>query len=662
MNNFLNKNKFQLLLFFIVGLLFIVNYQSGTYLSGWDNLQTELNPELAVKRAFFSVWEEYQSFGLTAGMAHATDLVRATFLWVVSFLIPQNIVRYFYHFLLLLLGGLGMMRLLRSRMTNRIAFLGAIFYMLNLGTVQMFYLSFEAFSSFFAFLPWAIWSFMKILNQVQDDNDSGQARMTKKTRNIWLHFIIINFLGTPAFYTQALFAVYLLVLGCVALGKLLTLKINNDSDPHSAEASRGKRARMTSMFILILIINSFWILPQLYFLKTKGSWITQAKANQIATERTYYQNLEKGTFANFLKLEGFYFDSKAANSQPLFLPWKFHFSGWVKILPNFFAFLMILGIYESIRKKKFEFIFIFIICSSALLSATPPFSWADTLIRKNSLINQVFRSPFTKFIIPYSLVYSYFVSQGISKILKARSNIVSNLFLASCFLLIIFYSFPSFRGFFISPEMKVKIPNDYLQLITYFKNENKNKRIALLPDYTFWGWFFHRWGYNGSGFLWYGIEQPIISRTFDVWSPASESYFWEQKQIIESEDLSRLETVYEKYNIDYILIDYSLIPVVSNYKSLQYDRIDEMFRKSKKIALAYQGENIALYKFNHAHKITNFIALTSDLTNIGPESKIISDDSAYSEIGIYKTDNKIPFNIYYPFLDLTSQTRITDKK
>ena len=172
MNNFLNKNKFQLLLFFIVGLLFIVNYQSGTYLSGWDNLQTELNPELAVKRAFFSVWEEYQSFGLTAGMAHATDLVRATFLWVVSFLIPQNIVRYFYHFLLLLLGGLGMMRLLRSRMTNRIAFLGAIFYMLNLGTVQMFYLSFEAFSSFFAFLPWAIWSFMKILNQVQDDNKS----------------------------------------------------------------------------------------------------------------------------------------------------------------------------------------------------------------------------------------------------------------------------------------------------------------------------------------------------------------------------------------------------------------------------------------------------------------------------------------------------------
>ena len=78
------KYKYQILLTIIVGVLFWVNYQSGTYLSGWDNLQTELNPWLAVKRAFFSVWEEYQSFGLTAGMAHAADLPRAIFLLIMS--------------------------------------------------------------------------------------------------------------------------------------------------------------------------------------------------------------------------------------------------------------------------------------------------------------------------------------------------------------------------------------------------------------------------------------------------------------------------------------------------------------------------------------------------------------------------------------------------
>src|SRR3990167_10966482 len=123
---FLKKYKYQILRFFIVLVLFSVNYKSGTYLSGWDNLQTELNPGLAVKRAVFSVWEEYQSFGLTAGMAHAADLPRTVFLWIMSFVIPQNMIRYFYHFLMLLLGGFGMFGLLAGfGFSGLLSFLGA---------------------------------------------------------------------------------------------------------------------------------------------------------------------------------------------------------------------------------------------------------------------------------------------------------------------------------------------------------------------------------------------------------------------------------------------------------------------------------------------------------------------------------------------------------
>jgi len=162
MKNFFNKYKYQLLLFIVVSVLFFVNYKSGTYLSGWDNLQTELNPGLAVKRAFFSVWEEYQSFGLTAGMAHAADLPRAVFLWIMSFIIPQNMIRYFYHFLMLLLGGMGAFVLFKKTSAVN-AFFGALFYMLNLGTVQIFYLPFESFSTFFALLPWGIWAFLFVI-------------------------------------------------------------------------------------------------------------------------------------------------------------------------------------------------------------------------------------------------------------------------------------------------------------------------------------------------------------------------------------------------------------------------------------------------------------------------------------------------------------------
>jgi len=457
-------------------------------------------------------------------------------------------------------------------------------------------------------------------------------------------------LGTPSFYTQQLFAVYMLILGCISLGFLL----NSSYKTTASKLILIKKILL--FFVLIFVINSFWILPQIYFLKSNGGWITQSKSNQIATEDTLYQNLEKGTLVNFIRLEGFYFDLKGINNTSLFAPWKDHFSGIFGLLPYAFAGLMILGLLKTIQEKKFEFVLIFVLCATTLLLATPPFSWINQLVRQIPIINQIFRSPFTKFIIPYSLVFSFFVALGIKTIVTKKNSLV---YLLIC-LFIILYSLPSFKGYFISPEMKVKIPSDYIQVMDYFKTEGKDKRIALLPDYTFWGWFFHKWGYNGSGFLWYGIEQPIVSRTFDVWSSKSESYFWEQKQALEAENLDQYEKVLDKYNIDYLILDKSLIPVVSSNKSLAVDRIEDILSKSQKITHIFSGENISLFQVNHLQKINSFVSVASNLPSIGPKVTITTQDQGYLENENYL--NNIDFDIYYPFADLTTQTRIKDKK
>ncbi|KKQ33283.1 MAG: hypothetical protein US48_C0017G0015 [Candidatus Levybacteria bacterium GW2011_GWA2_37_36] len=630
---------------------------TGTYLSGWDNLQTELNPWLAVKRAFFSVWEEYQSFGLTAGMAHAADLPRAIFLLIMSFLIPQDLIRYFYHFLMLLLGGLGAMKLIigldprRSLSPNGggddnndiFAFFGALFYIFNLGTVQIFYLPYEAFSTFFALLPWGIWIFSKLL-----------SNGTIKQSNNWKLFFLINLLGTPAFYAQQLFIVYLLILFSFSIPYL----VRNCNNSWTAVS------KLLLLFCSILIINSFWLFPQLYFLKTNGSVVTEAKNNTLSTENVFYQNYEKATLNNFLRLEGFYFDLKGKNNTFLFSPWKDHFNGTLGLLPYAFAGLMILGLLKSVKEKEFSFLFIFLLCATGLLLATPPFSWVNELIRQIPVINQIFRSPFTKFIIPYSLVYSFFVAKGLQTLVPTQSGDTKNRNLFIClfvYLFIFFYSLPSFQGYFFSPEMKVRIPNDYQSVINYFKTEGKNSRITLLPDYTFWGWFFNKWGYNGSGFLWYGIEQPIISRTFDVWSKSSESYFWESKTAFEAEDINKLINVFDKYQIDYLLLDKSLVPVVSSYKALQYDRINELLLKSTNITPIFSGENIFLYKINHQYIIKNYVSLASNLVNITPQINVTNDDQAFLENGFYSTNQNIEPDIFYPFLSLTSQLSSKDK-
>ena len=59
---------------------------------GWDNLQTELYPFLAVKRAFYSVWQEYQGLGVLAGNAHSADIVRQIFTFLASSILPINLI------------------------------------------------------------------------------------------------------------------------------------------------------------------------------------------------------------------------------------------------------------------------------------------------------------------------------------------------------------------------------------------------------------------------------------------------------------------------------------------------------------------------------------------------------------------------------------------
>ena len=654
MKNFLNKIKYQLLIFFITLILFFINYKSGTYLSGWDNLQTDLNPLLAIKRAFFSVWQEYQSFGLLAGMAHAADLPRAIYIEILSIILPQNLIRYFYHFLMILIGGLGVMKLFSDQNSNLtikqfnnnfLAFLAALFYILNLGTVQIFYLPFESFSTFFGFLPWLIWIFLKLI-----------SNSTIPQFNNLILFIIINFFATPSFYTQQLFIVYLLILGLIFIGYIFTKIIqSNKNFPLNFYIKK-----FIFSFLLIFIINSFWLLPQLYFLKTSSRVVYEAKMNQLATEDVYYQNREKGTLKYFLRLEGYYFDLFDKENHFIFAPWKNHFQTFWPI-QYFFAFLMILGVYYSFRKKDFTFIFPLFLIFIVFLNATWPISAIDDFLRQNKLYNQIFRSPFTKFIFVYSLLYSYFLALGIQKIvLSTKNQFIKKFFLFSFVILIILYSLPSFQGNFISNEMKVKIPDEYFQIIDYFKKIDKNKRIALLPEYTFWGWYQNKWGYNGSGFLWYGIEQPIVSRTFDTWSEKSESYFWEIKKTINDENLNNFENVLEKYDINYLVLDLSLKPLVGNYKSIQYDRLINLLSKSQKIKLLRQGKYLNLYQVNSHDKQRNFIQIKNNLFSTSPKIKLTDDDTAFKIFGDYFYQENP--NIYFPFLDLTTVSKLFQKK
>jgi len=643
----IRKFGFPLLLFLLVAFLFVTNYQPGTYLAGWDSLQTELNPLLAVKRATHAVWQEYQSFGLTSGMAHAADLVRAIFMFLISIVLPKPILRYLFHFLMLYVGGLGTYCLLKylgfQNKRKFLAFIGAVFYILNLGTVQIFSLPFEPFSVFFAFLPWEMLVFLRFV----------YAEKINPSHIFWL--VMVNILATPQAYLQTLFVVYFLCLGFLAFGLLFE------------SLSKKIIKRFAMAFGLIILVNLFWILPQIYFVRNSLNVVKEAKINQQATEVVNRQNIEKGTLKSFARLEGFYYDLYGVSGEPLFSPWQeYHGNILITVLTFIpFAFLLV-GIFKK-HKSHYGFVSIFVLVSLALLSNTRALTYFSWVIFDQPFVKQIFRSPFTKFIVPYSLVYAYLFVSGLEALhnfIKKRSaqndlKIQNIIFTSIVVMFLIVYSLPSFLGHFYSSTMRADIPDFYFQTIEYFKKKDKNKRIALLPDYTFWGWFKHDWGYDGSGFIWYGIEQPIVSRTFDVWSLTSESYFWEIKYAIESKNVILFEEVLDKYNIDYLIYDKSLKPVSSVEESMQYDQIDWILERTSKVYLAQQYGNLDVLAVDHDHNIESFVSVAKDMSSVAPLIKVTNLDQAYLDFGDYKTTKQQPDYIY-PFLDLTTQTNISN--
>lgn len=636
---FFTKHLTLLMGLLLTSLIFVTNYQQNTHLMGWDNLQTELSPWLGVKRAFFGVWQEYQSFGLLAGLSHPADLVRAIFEVFLLAAVPNNLVRFVFHHLMIFVGFLGVVKFCQDfspgRNYNHLPILGGLFYILNFGTIQILGLPWDAFSVFFAFLPWEVWIFLRLLTESEHSKKS------------FILLFVINLLATPQSYIQTIFISYFLVLVALWFGLLLK------------NLSFKFLKKTLIIFGVILAVNLFWLLPQIYFLKTSSNIVTEAKANALSTDDLHYINDDKGDLFSFMKLQGFYYELRDSNQVFIFEAWKKYFQIFpVNMLPIILFMVAFLGFF-FIPRFKLSFLLCWVIIGFALLSRTFPFSFLHNEIKQNILISQIFRSPFTKFIIPHVFLLSYFFYIGINVLidfLSRKTKLAKYLSLPVVVLLLITY-FPAFSGNFFAQSVKVTIPNSYFELFDFFKTQDKSTRISLLPDSTFWGWYTNTWGYNGSGFLWYGIEQPIVSRNFDVWSDKSEGYYWEVKSALEAEDADFLKKIFDKYAIDFLIYDKSLLPIASSIKAMQYGRIDALLKKIPGVTLVKHWNYLYVYRISHQKNTINFIWKASSLPNIGPQVKFTNQDSAYTDFGDYQTNKAENYQAFYPFLDLFTQTK-----
>src|SRR3989344_4397299 len=642
---------------FFVTAIYLTNLHGNFWLSGWDNLHPEFNFQANISRAIYSAWQEYQGVGLPAGNAHATELFREILLWLVSPFFASQALRKLYLVFMLFLGSAGfyifITRCLFYKTSTHfqasLGIMGGLFYLLNLATLQIFYTPFEPFSAYFGFLPWLIFSVYYYFKN--------------RSLKSLIILILINLLASASFYVPTVFLAHLFFVTTICLGLIRKFK-------------SGIKSAVIIIAILF-ITNLYWILPFGYYIANNIHSQTEAYQNIIWNKDIYFQNKKFADIGNVALLKGFLFDyvdiQRDGTFNYLMSQWKTHLESYFILMIgySFFAVILLGFLSNIVKKKNLHFILLLILFFSLLAFNDYPFKLINDLLREIAIFDQVFRNPFTKFanltVFLYSIFFVYGIEYIMTILVKAFKQdkphdlaIFNLLFSLLVVTLLNFYLYPIWTGNLIYSPLKTNIPKVYFDVFEYFKNQ-EDGRIANLPQFVNSGWEQYRWGYIGSGFMWYGIRQPILDRAFDVWNKDNENYYWEISQSIYSQNLAQFESVIEKYRINWLMVDRDIAG--ADYKALYFDKLNNLLNESKKIYLAKNFGEIQIYEVLQNTQTNHFVDLTGKLPVVQPDYQANNFDKAHLEYGDFRSSRNIEannLNVFYPIRSLFTDRRQED--
>lgn len=628
MKNFIDKYKFALGLILVSVIVCAANYEPGTILSGWDTLHPEFNFKEYFIRVIFGVWQEHQGLGTIASQSHAGELPRLLFYYISSLFIPDTLLRYFGFFVTLTLGPLGIFFFLKKIFEKNdnnelLSFSGSLFYLFNLAVVQQYYVPFEMFAIHFASLPWL---FLFALTYIENKNNKDL-----------LKFGLISFFSASMSHTATLWYVYFVSL-------LIFISVFSILNKKAEFFKRALKIAFTAV-----TTNLFWILPNLYFIKNGAEVVQNSKIHSLFSEEAFAQNASFGNIPDLLIFRNFLFNWGEYNYKGDFVKlldeWNLHLENPLILgLGYLFSLIVIAGIVYVIRRKDIRVITLIPILFLSIffwLNINPPFGDVFSFLQNQfGFFKEAFRFPFTKFSILLVFCGSIYFAYGISFFIKILEKIKGTklLVIFPVFLLILFsaYMWPVFKGNLISPSMKVSIPKEYFQLFNWFQNE-PNRRVATLPINSFWGWSYYNWGYQGAGFLWFGIPQPLLDREFDRWGSYNEGYYREMSQAIYSKDYASFDRVLNKYDIGYILLDENIIsPGPGNDPKILFNKEAKDMIKTVGLKEVWHKGNIWVYKKTE-EPIPAYIIRKAP--SLDPQLIATFKDFQYFDLGDYITND-----------------------
>lgn len=573
MTKILPKLFFPLVLILISVFLCFKNFTPNTYLIGWDSLHPEFNFSLNASRMLSHVWGGEMGVGAISAHSDMSDLPRILVLWLVSAFVSTSFIRYFYIFLCLILGPLGIFLFLKyvfqkeDIWTYSAAFLGAFFYLLNLGTLQNFYVPLEMFTTAFAFIPWIAYSGLKFLKE------GGKGNLI-----FWAGVMILS---SPMAYAATLW--YASFVGIFIFFAAYSL-ISSD---RVVQIKRFLVLAITS-----ILLNLYWILPNIYSVVKQSGIISNSNINRLFSSEAFLRNRDYGNPANILIQKNFLFswrnfDFAGSRFIDLLGVWTTHLSNKIVLGVGFImGGVSVLGLFLGILKRgkvALAFIPALIFCLFFLLNINPPLGGLYAYFYNNfSIFAEGFRMPFTKSSILYELIASFYFGYFAFLILTARLKFftfIKFIFMGTIFAGLIYFMLPAFRGSLIGQNVRKVFPPEYQEMFNWF-NSNSEGRVALFPVNSKYGWEYRSWGYEGSGFLTYGITNPVLYRDFDRWSIGNEDFYTQSAFALYANDKQSFVSTLKKFQVEYLLLDESIINPGGTPGILKIPELKNIFAES----------------------------------------------------------------------------------
>lgn len=614
----LKKYLFPLLLVLVSVVLFTVNYEPNTYLSGWDTLHPEFNFSLAWDRAL-SVWQNFQGLGSTPSQAQATELVRIPILWLLSLMVPLSMVRYLFMFFTWLVGVLGMYVFVQEVLGKKdfkskgASFIASLFYLLNLATVQQYFVPLSMFAVHFAGLPWLLFFAGKYLKS------GGKKKL--------LVYSLLSLLFSPMAHTPTLFYVYLMSLVLFGVGFLWKKRMI------------GLKRLITLVGVTVLM-NAYWLLPNMYYLVNHGMEVSGSSIHQNFSDEARLQSQLYGTTFDLSTLKNFLFnwrgyDFDSQEYVPLMGDWVDHVNNPVVTKINIGLFVLsLLGLFIMLVSGSSYGLglgLIFLMGVFFWMNNNPPFGPIYSWLQGNiEVFKEGFRFPFTKFSLVMVFAMSTFLGRSIDWIVsKLKRNIFSWVIIGFAGLIFV-SSKPAFEGWFISPLMKVDVPQEYFDTFEWL-NAQPDGRVLKLPMQSMYGWNFYDWGYQGAGFTWFGINKPTLDREFDRWNSLNEIAYTELVGAYFNNNWNEFEGLLDKYRISYVFYDKSVVLPGLDEKVLLEDRFVNWQENTSKLGLEYFSGDLSVYSYN----------FLEDVKGVGGEELPFSKLKTNGEVDIYYQDGSL---------------------